>query len=721
MAPATAVETIPAHASQASTHYPLTFPLLTMPQGDDRPSSQPSLDAAINKLPTSLIAAPRPPPAIPRPASVTPTSGPSAPAPPPAGAAPPLSASQQDALDSVFAFHGAAEFTPVSLVAQTPALATTSKALTPMSTGEITMRVDALPASQPMDDPLRFTNLISQLALPDPVSMALAPRAPSPAASAHSFAHSASSPAIDLSDANWHTRPDRPLTANDYSLAISAIKSGTALSMTDFLAGPPAIDAPSTPSQWDVTPRPASFLQKLDTLAASFPRSAEDMLVTALSLNGESLTDVSTWLEKESSRKADILALRDAFPDADTDILLEALSKHGKSFTSSYWFLAGKFASSWGHASVAPRGTVGIMDLDSDSDNEFVSATQSHYPVEDKWWDTFAQTRSFKIKDLPAASQWSPVCRVAMARQPLTPRVLGLIRDLGLLLKAPRDFQRGVGSLSSFPSYRRVSDYAASHSLESHNIVACLTLLLSEGLLAAGASAWLAEKLMQDPPSYSSVSPMFSSFSGKYGAIRSARNSHLRKWRRDEALAASADRASSVSGSGGVQRPSSTAGLSRTESRYNAPAPYQGVVRVNRPGEPLALAAPRSTKASSALAQEAEHQDMQSLLQSTLDNFSLVHPAPADPPPAAGPKPHIKSAAASASARVLRNAKKKAASDASSAIAAAKEADMVYRKAQKKAAATVSAAKTVGKPRGKKSAAPGSVSKPIVIDDSPQA
>ena len=657
--------------------------------------------------------------------AVVPPPSPSAPAPPPAAAAPQLSSSQQDAVASVFAHQGAAEFTPVSLAAHTPALATTSKTLTPMSTGEITSRVDALPPSQPADDPLRFTNLVTQLALPDQVDLALAPLPPSPAGSARSFAYSASSPKIDLSDANWHRRPDRPLTTADYSLAIGAIQSGSALTMADFLAGPPAIDAPpaaSTPSLWDVTPRPASFLQKLDALAASFPHSAEDMLVTALSLNGESLTEASEWLDKESSRRADILALRDTFPEAVTEVLLEALAKHGKSFTSAYWFLAGKYASSWGHASVAPRGTVGIMDLDSDSDDEFISATQSHHPVEDKWWDTFAQTRLFKIKDLPAASQWSPVCRIAMARTPLTPRVLGLIRDLGLLLKAPRDFQRGVGSLATFPSYRRISDYAASHSQESHNIVACLTLLLSEGLLAAGATAWLAEKLMQDPPSYSSVSPMFSSFSGKYNAVRSARNSHLRRWRREEALAASADNASSVSGSGGAQRPSSTAGLSRTESRLNSSAPYRGVVRVSRPGEPLALAAPRSTKASSALAQEAEHQDMQSMLQSTLDGFAQVLPDPAAPAaPAATPRPPVRSAAASANARLLKAAKKKADSEASSAVSAALGAHKVAIKAKKKASEKVSAARKVGKPQGKKPAAPGSSSMPIVVDDSPQA
>ena len=670
-----------------------------------------------------MLAAPRPLPPIPVQAAAVPPVGPSASAPPPAAAAAPLPSSQQDALDSVFAHLGAAEFTPLSLAARTPALATTSKTLTPMSTGEITARVDALPLSQSAGDPLRFTNLITQLALPDPVNAALAPLPPSPAGSAHSFAHSASSPKIDLSDSNWHQRPDRPLTAADYSLAISAIQSGSALTMADFLAGPPAVDAPpaaSTPSLWDVTPRPASFLQKLDALAASFPRSAEDMLVTALSLNGESLTEASTWLEKESSRKADILALRDAFPEADTDILLEALAKHGKSFTSAYWFLAGKYASSWGHASVAPRGTVGIMDLDSDSDDEFISATQSHHPVEDKWWDTFAQTRSFKIKDLPAASQWSPICRVSMARTPLTPRVLGLIRDLSLLLKAPRDFHRGVGSLATFPSYRRIKDYASSHPSESHNIVTCLTLLLGEGLLAAGASAWLAEKLMQDPPSYSSVSPMFSSFSGKYSAVRSARNSHLRKWRREEALAESADRASSASGSGGVRRPSSTAGMSRTESRLNSSAPYRSILRVNRPGEPVALAAPRSTKASSALAAEAEHQDMQSLLQSTLDDFAVTHPAPAPDPPAAS-RPRVKSAAASTEARILRNAKRKADSDASSAVAVAKGANLVAAAATKRARTKLSAAKNVGKPRGKTTAAPGSSSKPIVIDDSPQA
>ena len=274
-------------------------------------------------------------------------------------------------------------------------------------------------------------------------------------------------------------------------------------------------------------------------------------------------------------------------------------------------------------------------------------------------------------------------------------------------LDVPRSPRAGHGS----------NNYAASHASESHNIVACLTLLLSEGLLAAGASAWLAEKLMQDPPSYSSVSPMFSSFSGKYSAVRSARNSHLRKWRREEALAASADQASSVSGSGGARRPSSTAGLSRTESRLNSSAPYRGVVRVSRPGEPLALAAPRSTKASSALAQEAEHQDMQSMLQSTLDDFASAAP----PIPDTAHRPPVRSAAASANARLLKAAKKKAESEASSAVAVALKADAIAKKKKVKAASLVSAAKKVGQPRGKKSAAPGSSSKPIVIDDSPQA
>lgn len=142
----------------------------------------------MNELPTSLLAAPRPLPAIPRQSIPAPAPGPPAPAPPAAFAPPQLSASQQDALDSVFAFQGAAEFTPVSLAAQTPALATTSKTLTPMSTGEIAAQVDALPPSQPGDDPLRFTNLVTQLALPDPVATALAPRPPSPAGSTHSFA-----------------------------------------------------------------------------------------------------------------------------------------------------------------------------------------------------------------------------------------------------------------------------------------------------------------------------------------------------------------------------------------------------------------------------------------------------------------------------------------------------------------------------------------------------
>ena len=132
------------------------------------------------------------------------------------------------------------------------------------------------------------------------------------------------------------------------------------------------------------------------------------------------------------------------------------------------------------------------------------------------------------------------------------------------------------------------------------------------------------------------------------------------------------------------------------------------------------MAAPRSTKASSALAAEAEHQDMQSLLQSTLDDFAVTHPAPAPDPPAAS-KPPVKSAAASTEARILRNAKRKADSDASSAVAVAKEANLVAAAATKRARTKLSAAKNVGKPRGKKAAAPGSSSKPIVIDDSPQA
>ena len=111
---------------------------------------------------------------------------------------------------------------------------------------------------------------------------------------------------------------------------------------------------------------------------------------------------------------------------------------------------------------------------------------------------------------------------------------------------------------------------------------------------------------------------------------------------------------------------------------------------------------------------------MQSLLQSTLDDFAVTHQTPAPDPPAAS-KPRIRSAAASAEARMLRNAKKKADSDASSAVAAAKEASLVAAAATKRARTKLSAAKKVGKPTGKKPAAPGSSSKPIVIDDSPQA
>ena len=70
---------------------------------------------------------------------------------------------------------------------------------------------------------------------------------------------------------------------------------------------------------------------------------------------------------------------------------------------------------------------------------------------------------------------------------------------------------------------------------------------------------------------------------------------------------------------------------------------------------------------------------------------------------------------------MLRNAKKKADSEASSAVAAALEADKLAVKAKRRAGVKLSAAKSVGKPRGKKAAMPGSSSKPIVIDDSPQA
>ena len=135
--------------------------------------------------------------------------------------------------------------------------------------------------------------------------------------------------------------------------------------MADFLAANPlprtieppstaAPDGPTTPSVWESTPRPDGFLWKVDALAASFPRVQEDLLLIALTLNSKSLTEASSWLEKETSRKADILALKDAFPGANDDALSAALQAHGRSFTSAYWSLSGKFTSTWGHASIAP-------------------------------------------------------------------------------------------------------------------------------------------------------------------------------------------------------------------------------------------------------------------------------------------------------------------------------------------------------------------------------
>ena len=287
---------------------------------------------------------------------------------------------------------------------------------------------------------------------------------------------------------------------------------------------------------------------------------------------------------------------------------------------------------------------------------------------------------------------------------------MGHIRNLGLLLKSPGNFQRGLDALRSFPSYRRIDDYASSHG-ESHNIVACLTLMLGEGIIATGAAAWLVQRVMQD----SAIAPMFSSFSGKYGAIHSAHNSMLHKWHREEAIAAAADHTSSVSGSGGgLQHPSSTAGMSRTETHTDASAPYKRIVRVSCPGEPVALTTPRSTKASSALAQEAEHQDMQSMLQSTLEDYAQID-VPALPTRSSD-CPSTMSASAVAHAKLLSAAKKKANTEAQLATNAAKVTNSSAKKASKKATLARKTAQDVGQAKGKMSAVSGSSTQPIVID-----
>lgn len=138
------------------------------------------------------------------------------------------------------------------------------------------------------------------------------------------------------------------------------------------------------------------------------------------------------------------------------------------------------------------------MDLDSD-DKEFISATQSHCIVEDKWWDTMTQTCAFRLGTTsPAANLWSLVCHLALSWVYISPCTMGHIHDLGLLLKVPHNFQCGLSNLKILPSYCCMSDHVASHN-NSSQVHIVLSVLLSEGLLATGTTAWLAKYSMAKP------------------------------------------------------------------------------------------------------------------------------------------------------------------------------------------------------------------------------
>ena len=356
------------------------------------------------------------------------------------------------------------------------------------------------------------------------------------------------SPMSPVPGRDWHKVNDPEPTVAELHAAVSAIKSGTPATLTDFVPPPPARQA--TASDWKaavsalagpslsvvpdsqpqsttplVLPTPQSstsapltdwqptpvagadapvcsvvldvdddLSRSLQVLQAAHPTARDDFLIAILEKENMNAAAALGWLSTIKEISALTLAMKEAFPSAPELRISHLVQSFGGDVSSVWAVLSESYDSPWTSAfsasAVQSKVTRSAMLPDSDEESNVLVASDSLRSFRQDWWLTYVTSRRYRLgprSDL--LPMWEPFCRVAAVSLPILPRFILYISNLGHRSTDRPSFSEAVSFLRALPRFKDAS--ACLNELRELALYA-IPLLLEDGLASPFAALWYA-------------------------------------------------------------------------------------------------------------------------------------------------------------------------------------------------------------------------------------
>jgi len=140
--------------------------------------------------------------------------------------------------------------------------------------------------------------------------------------------------------------------------------------------------------------------------------------------------------------------------------------------------------------------------MDKDLVEEFTDSRSIFSKHENKWWDTMASTKQYKVAPVDKASHWKSIIPIVLQTSNVSSRICKNVKALGTWKTDKTAFLQSLGKLSGFWDYTTLVSYCNQHSRSADTVLAIVLALLEDGLVSPGATAWAAHLLSKDQRGY---------------------------------------------------------------------------------------------------------------------------------------------------------------------------------------------------------------------------
>lgn len=262
-------------------------------------------------------------------------------------------------------------------------------------------------------------------------------------------------------------------------------------------------------------------------MARNFPSMGEELVWRIYHHHNMDLAATLAELSSLDGLAHSAEVLQDAFPAASHEDIVLAVSDHTGDISAMYVFLAQCFLSSWDPEHTPARLLANATIPSSPPPSDFVNPHSDYAEAEAEWWDALLKTKSICILHDPLlVEDWGHLAPISSSCYAVSPCFTHYIHSLSVRLTASSEYDTALSALHALPSFHCVASWVISNDKVT-SALCILPILLEEGLINPGATAWLAVAVESHPTLLTLIHPFFIAFPHHSASVWAARNKFL--------------------------------------------------------------------------------------------------------------------------------------------------------------------------------------------------